>query len=368
MTSSLRIAQSPLSCQLCDNPNVIKWKCKDCELLMCDNCKERIHPRFKLSETHTIISIKDIGKKESDMSTQVGSLQISQPVISSLLSTYTSDFPAFSKIQYSDNDTIYCSYHVDQDVHKFFVIRLLKESIKEVQKLDIQCTDFALGSKDDIYYGQFRGSEVKVLSNDGITNTIISTSPMLILCIHINNDNEIILGLREQGSTFPVKECSNRHIAVFGENNKRKLMIEYDQKGKKLFSYIWRISTDSDNNIYAIDLFENLDGRLIALERSGCVKFIYKGQSSINITHRSFNPMGVAITKTNVIIVSDENNHSLHALNTKGELIGLQTVINLGIQLPVSLCLNNEGLLLVGCYASDSGARNAKIHVTKIAL
>lgn len=335
---------------------------------MCDNCRERIHPIFKLSETHTIISIKEIGKEECDMPTQLGSLQISHPVISLLLSTYTSDVPAFSKIQYSGNDTIYCSYHVDQQVYKFFVIRLLKESIKEIQKSDIQCTDFALGSKDEIYYGQFRGSEVKVLSNDGVTKTILSTSPMLILSIHINSDNEIILGLREQGSTFPVTKLSNRHIAIFGENKIRKCIIEYDQKGKKLFSYIWRISTDSYNNIYAIDLFENLDGRLIALDRSGGLTFIYKGHSSINTSNRQFNPMGVAITKTNVIIVSDENNHSLHALNTKGELIGLQTVTNLGIQLPVSLCLNNEGFLLIGCYVSDSGARNAKIYVTKITL
>ncbi|CAG2189537.1 TRIM71 [Mytilus edulis] len=368
MASSIRKAQSPLSCQLCDNPNVIKWKCVDCKLLMCDNCKERIHPRFKLSEKHSILSIKDVGKKEIDISAQFGSLQISQPVISSLLSTYTSNFTSFGKIQYSGNDTLYCSSHSKEFGYKFFIIRLLKESIKVLQELDIECTDFALGIKNEIFYGQFHGSELKVLSTDGVTNTVLSTSPMLILCTHINKDNEITLGLREQGSPFPVTEFRTRLIVVFDVNNKRKLSIECDQNGEKLFSYVWRISTDSYNNIYAIDQFENYDGRIVALERSGGVKFFYKGHDSVNTPETPFNPIGIVITETNIIIVCDERNDSLHALNTKGELIGLQTLTDLGVIYPCSLCLDSEGFLLIGCNSRVNEAIDAKIHVTKISL
>ncbi|VDI48367.1 Hypothetical predicted protein, partial [Mytilus galloprovincialis] len=122
MASSIRKAQSPLSCQLCENLNVIKWKCKDCELLMCDNCKERIHPKFRLSETHTIISLKDVGKETSVISAQFASLHVSQPVISSVLYTYTSDAPAIAKIQQAGNDTMYCSYHVAKR-YEFFILR-----------------------------------------------------------------------------------------------------------------------------------------------------------------------------------------------------------------------------------------------------
>ncbi|XP_071146000.1 uncharacterized protein [Mytilus edulis] len=368
MASSISKAQSPLSCQLCDNPNVIKWKCKDCKLLMCDSCKERVHPKFKLSETHTIISIKDVGKTESNLSTHLGSLNISQPVISALLSTYTSKFSSFGKIQWSSNDTLYCSYYTKENGYKFFVIRFLKESIKVLQELDIECTDFALGSKDEIYYGQFQSSELKVSLTDGVTNTVLSTSPMVILCIHINKDNEIILGLREQGSPFPVTEFRTRLIAVFDVNNKRKLSIEYDQTGEKLFSYIWRISTDSYNNIYAIDQFEKFDGRLVALERSGGVKFTYKGHRSVNTSQTPFTPMGIVITKTNIVIVCDRNNNYLHALNTNGELVGLQSVTDLRIKLPCSLCFDSEGFLLIGCNTRVNEANDAKIHVAKIAL
>lgn len=366
MASSIRKAQSPLSCQLCENPNVIKWKCKDCELLMCDICKERIHPRFKLSETHSIISIKDVGKEGIDVSVQFESLQISQPVLSSLISTYTSTFACFGKIQYSSNDTLYCSYHTKEFGYKFFVIRFLKESIKVLHELDIKCTDFTLGRKDELYYGQFRGSELKVLSTDGVTNTVLSTAPMVILCIHINKDNEIILGLREQGPPFPVTEFSTRQIAVIDVNNKRKLSVEYDQNGEKLFTYVWRISTDSYDNIYTIDQFEKYDGRIVALERSGGVKFIYEGHSSINTSQTPFNPTDLVITKTDIILVCDNNNNHLYALNTKGEIIGLQTVTDLGIRCPFSMCFDSEGFLLIGCY--DRKTVDANIHIAKIAL
>lgn len=368
MASSFRKAQSPLCCQLCDNPNVIKWKCKDCVLLMCDNCKTCIHPRFKMAETHTIISIKDVGKKQVDISSQFGSLKLSKPVISSVVSTYKSDFPAFGQIKYSGTDTVYCTYHLVDEGYKFFIFRLLKESIKVLKNFDIKCTDFALDSNDGIYFGQYKGSDLKVVTADGVTKTVLTTSPMVIMCLHVNQNNEIILGLREKGSPFPVTEFSTRQIAFFDENKKRKLTIEYDQKGRKLFNYIWRISSDSFDSIYAIDQFENDEGRLIALDRSGGVKFIYEGHSSVNTSQTPFNPMGIVITKTKFIIISDKDNHALHALNTQGVLIGLQTVKHIGIKLPQSLCLDGEDFLLIGCNTRSRRSEYAKIHVAKITL
>ncbi|XP_071145997.1 uncharacterized protein [Mytilus edulis] len=371
MASSIRKAQSPLCCQLCDNPNVIKWKCKDCVLLMCDNCKSCIHPRFKMAETHTIISIKDVGKKQGDISAQFGSLKLSKPVISSVVSTYKSDFPAFGQIKYSGTDTVYCTYHLNEEnggfIHQFFIFRLLKESIKVLKNLDVKCTDFALDSNDGIYFAESHGSDLKLVTADGVTKTVLTTSPMVILCLHVNQNNEIILGLREQGSPFPVTEFSTRQIVFFDENRKRKLTIEYDQKGRKLFNYIWRIFSDSFDSIYAIDQFENEEGRLIALDRSGGVKFIYEGHSSVNTSQTPFNPMGIVITKTQFIIISDKSNHALHALNTQGELIGLQNVEHIGIELPQSLCLDGEDFLLIGCNTLR-GRYDAKIHVAKITL
>ncbi|VDI22914.1 Hypothetical predicted protein [Mytilus galloprovincialis] len=60
-SQSLHKSQIPINCHLCDIEKNIKWKCLECELLMCDNCKIKRHPRIKNSINHKVIDIKDIG-------------------------------------------------------------------------------------------------------------------------------------------------------------------------------------------------------------------------------------------------------------------------------------------------------------------
>lgn len=61
MAESVVKAQNFIVCQLCETENKIKWKCVECELLMCNKCKEKIHPKFKNAKDHRIIDIKDVG-------------------------------------------------------------------------------------------------------------------------------------------------------------------------------------------------------------------------------------------------------------------------------------------------------------------
>ncbi|VDI67244.1 Hypothetical predicted protein [Mytilus galloprovincialis] len=246
-------------------------------------------------------------------------------------------------MQYSSDDTIYLSCSRG-DVHEFLNVRLFKISMKVLKRLDIECTDFDLNSKNEIHFEPFRGSGVHVTPLIGVKKIILDPSPMLVMAIHINRTDGLILGLREQGPPFPVTQFSTRQIVVFGKNNQRALTIEYDQS----------------------DQFENYDGRLVALEISGKVKFIYEGHSSVDTPQTPFNPMGIVITGTNNIIVSDSNNNYLHALNKQGNLIGLQKVADLGIERPYSLCVDSEGFLLVGCFVKVG--RGAKIHVATTTL
>ncbi|XP_071137183.1 uncharacterized protein [Mytilus edulis] len=57
--------QAPMLCQICEISRDIKWKCLDCDLLMCQECKEKIHPKFvKLDSEHKIVYIKNVGHTE----------------------------------------------------------------------------------------------------------------------------------------------------------------------------------------------------------------------------------------------------------------------------------------------------------------
>ncbi|XP_063431458.1 uncharacterized protein LOC134714145 [Mytilus trossulus] len=67
-SQSVRKGQIPVSCGLCETDRPIKWKCLDCDLLLCNYCKEKVHLRVKTANNHRIIDLKDIGlyKEELD--------------------------------------------------------------------------------------------------------------------------------------------------------------------------------------------------------------------------------------------------------------------------------------------------------------
>ncbi|XP_071170096.1 uncharacterized protein [Mytilus edulis] len=69
MASSKSIwkGQIPINCQLCETEKVIYWKCIQCSLLMCNNCCDKIHPKFRNAKEHKIINIKDLGAHQEEL-------------------------------------------------------------------------------------------------------------------------------------------------------------------------------------------------------------------------------------------------------------------------------------------------------------
>ena len=65
-SQSIGKGQTVLVCQLCENDSNIKWQCLDCGLLMCQRCRDKVHPKFPLAKDHIIIDIKDIHQHQSE--------------------------------------------------------------------------------------------------------------------------------------------------------------------------------------------------------------------------------------------------------------------------------------------------------------
>ncbi|XP_076104553.1 uncharacterized protein LOC143073114 [Mytilus galloprovincialis] len=59
-SQSVRKSQVPVKCNLCEN-ETIKWKCEDCGLLLCTNCRDTKHSKIKNAQNHKIIDIKLVG-------------------------------------------------------------------------------------------------------------------------------------------------------------------------------------------------------------------------------------------------------------------------------------------------------------------
>lgn len=65
------IEQYTAVCHLCAIEPNLKWKCKECNLVMCQRCKDTEHSLFPSAYYHDVVDIKDIWKDEDD---QVGKL------------------------------------------------------------------------------------------------------------------------------------------------------------------------------------------------------------------------------------------------------------------------------------------------------
>lgn len=184
---------------------------------------------------------------------------------------------------------------------------------------------------------------------------------MRVLALHVNGDNELICGLRgEQGPPFQVHEFTVRQIVKFDSDYRRKVTLEHDTKGRKLFSYPARIHTDSKNVIYVVDS-ENatMAGKLLAIDRTGRLKFSYSGPSSFE----HFRPTTVAVNQK--IPLYCYLNNVLIVLNQKGILLAFQFLSDFSMKTSDAICIDNEGFLLIGCRGK--GDQNGTIHVMKIA-
>ena len=56
-SSSVKRAQVPKCCELCEEDTRIKWRCVECNMSLCDKCK-KIHTRVQIAVPHEIVDIK----------------------------------------------------------------------------------------------------------------------------------------------------------------------------------------------------------------------------------------------------------------------------------------------------------------------
>ncbi|VDI62891.1 Hypothetical predicted protein [Mytilus galloprovincialis] len=66
-SQSLKRGQAPATCNFCEEETKIKWKCTNCDVLMCAKCKDKIHAKLKNSINHNVIDIKEVGIYQGEL-------------------------------------------------------------------------------------------------------------------------------------------------------------------------------------------------------------------------------------------------------------------------------------------------------------
>lgn len=98
--------------------------------------------------------------------------------------------------------------------------------------------------------------------------------------------------------------CTRQYV-IPNTDYQRRATSEYDESGKRRFSYVIRITNDSENNIYVIDrVNDEGHGRVVGLDMNGRKRFIYNGHNIINTQDAPFTPTDIVVTSTNKFLIA----------------------------------------------------------------
>lgn len=233
-SACIKKAQVPISCHFC-NGNKIKWKCEECDAIMCNSCKDKIHNRIKSTKDHEVLSFDNVGDDPS------ASTEVSSEVISSIFNFYTTPVPVHNLLC-ADDDIVYVISGKPNNKGQGQLIKgkMLKTSIRTMMSHAEPIFDIIVNKNSEVLFtklSEATESPIHMLLSSGEIKTVLDPKPIRFLALHFNKDDELVCSLREQGSPFPLHVFSVRQVVVFGINYKRKITFEFDANGERLFSY-----------------------------------------------------------------------------------------------------------------------------------
>ncbi|VDI74439.1 Hypothetical predicted protein [Mytilus galloprovincialis] len=212
---------------------------------------------------------------------------------------------------------------------------------------DISVTSMAAACNGDVFIIQKCSNTIDILSTSDEIKQICDLSPLQPLSVCVTTNSDILVGVKEfSGDNFVVTDNSKRQLIVLSIKGEQKSVFEFDNTSKRLFTYIWHITTTNSDNICVVDrLSYDFMGRVVMLGREGYNKWIYTGNSEDQV----FKPYNAVFTSEGNVIVSDKNNNYLHILSgTGGDPILYVETSDLKTKLPHSLSVDCRGILWIG--------------------
>ncbi|VDI77778.1 Hypothetical predicted protein [Mytilus galloprovincialis] len=270
-----------------------------------------------------------------------------------VIEQYQTSLKLVERVVCSNAGTLWISYAEDKILQK---IQLSNGMLNTVE-VQVQCAGMALLLSGDLLISSAE-SNLKIVSHTtgNITNSKYSVEPLITGVVHMIRDEKIVIRAKREGPVFPVK--GTRQIVLMNKDGRIEKVYDLDNNGKPIFSAPQRITTDTDDNIYVLDTFNTeWNGRILALDKTNGVRWIYSGNP--DITKETFKPRDLISTQLNNIIITDMDSDIIHILNTSGQCIHyMNTKDQLGIELPYSLAIDNTGTLYIGCNTSKQNKTN----------
>ncbi|XP_052076187.1 tripartite motif-containing protein 75-like [Mytilus californianus] len=308
------------------------------------------NPKYEITQNDIQQILKHFLQKEKGLAFQ-------------MKKSYPTKLKDVSKVLLLDNNQALIASEKDKIVQK---INFDNKDIKVLKTLsETRAYDMAKVQNGDIIIS-VQESQLKLFSEKDTIEPFHSFSPLKTFGIHVNKDNEILVGIstglpdREEEISKPGK------IVVLNSEGSVKRTYEYDKKSHSkefcLCTCPTRIVTNPDKSISFIDILTKnkhgtYDGRIVNIDQEGKLMWTYEEKYG-------FRPTEIAMMNTAGCLLVVSAGRAFHILSQNGSVITKSNNFNIKDITEISLAVDKEMKLYVG----EKNHRNTyrpyvKIHI-----
>lgn len=185
-------------------------------------------------------------------------------------------------------------------------------------RTEIGCdiNDFVVLVNGDIVFSDGSSGAIKK-TTDNTVETLVETSPLTPegICLTNTCDDDILVTMSDPSQDI---KDSKGLVKMFSVHGREKMVFEYHENGKRLFTLPFRIVQNKNEDICVLDNLSEEQGVLHTISKGGSSQFIYEGNPG---QQHSFCPVDVVCDNFCNLIVMDAKNYAIHLLDSMGNFM-----------------------------------------------
>lgn len=189
-----------------------------------------------------------------------------------------------------------------------------------------------------------------------------SVDALSIISVHVTRDHKIIVGAKSPGEVIPV--TGRRVVIVMDKDGVHEAVYEYDKNKQRLLTFPNSITSINDGSIFIADFTQadKSNSRILALNEDGSTIDTYTGHPDLNNKNQPFEPVIIASSLLNNIIIADVNCHAFHILDNSCNLMSYYQTRDIGIEYPYCVAFTSATTFYLGCSQPVNSVTNAKLY------
>uniref|UniRef100_K1PMW0 Tripartite motif-containing protein 3 n=1 Tax=Magallana gigas TaxID=29159 RepID=K1PMW0_MAGGI len=200
----------------------------------------------------------------------------------------------------------------------------------------------AVNSDGELLYCDGRDGTVNIVKN-GKTEELIRLHKWTPGNLCVTSTGDLLVTM------FSDDETQSKVVRYSGSTEKQT--IQFDDKGKPLYSGNDEIKCITENRNHDICVADSEAGAVVVVNQEGELRWSYTGHPSVT-KNEPFKPWGITTDSQSRILTADTDNHCIHILDQNGQF--LRYIDNCDLEDPTGLCVdNNDNLFVCELYKGN---------------